>query len=84
LIILSYQYLTDQGDGCNSERGSRIINLGFRGWWHSVEATGATGVCCRSKQTGLSGMLFLKIMAMKMAVKNIYTLVIKMQTVFLL
>lgn len=70
MIILSYQYLIDQGDGCNSEKGNRIINLGFRGWWHSAEATGATGVCLQ-EQTGLSGMLFLKIMAMEMAVKNI-------------
>lgn len=71
MITLSYQYLADQGDGCNSERGSRIINLAFRGQWRSAEATGATAVCYRNKQTGLSGMLFLKIMAMEMAGKNI-------------
>lgn len=50
---MSYQYLTDPGDGCNSEKGNRIINLGFRGWWYSAEATGATGVCLQ-KQTDRS------------------------------
>lgn len=73
MVILSCQPLAGQdlGDGYNTERGNRIINLGFGGQFLGAEATGATAVCCRSKQTGPSGMLFLKIMAMEMAVKNI-------------
>lgn len=59
------------GDGCKTGRGSRIINLGFGGQFRGVEATGATAVCRRSKQTGPSGVWFLKLMAVAVAVKHI-------------
>lgn len=73
MVILSCQPLAGQDldDVFNTGRGKGIINLGFGGQFGGAEATRATAVCYRNKQTGPRGMFFLKIMAMEMAVNNI-------------